>query len=144
MATPAEVEKRFVMAFPTSITRPGIFDGWMRRREELSELVRITAEWIDGSFVTAKRHAGDIDIVTLIHENDLAALVMDAQRRVHELVAMGRSKLIFGCDSYLLRVVDEHSPQYADYLVRRGYWDRWWSKYDNEPDRKGYLEVLGA
>ena len=91
--------------------------------------------------VTAKRHAGDIDIVTLVRENDLAALDVPARQRVYELVAMGRSKLVYGCDSYLLLVVDEGAPGYEAYLMDRGYWDRWWSKYNNEPDRKGYLEV---
>jgi hypothetical protein len=143
-ATPGEIEQRFVTLFPTSMTRRGIFDGWRRRREELLDLVAIEAEWLDGSFVTAKRDAGDVDIVTLIRQNVFDALTLPDRQRVMKLVDSPGTTLLFGCDSYVLAVVDEGHPNYNLYLNRRGYWDRWWSRFNGVPDRKGYLEVRGT
>jgi len=142
-ATPSEVEQRFVLLFPTSMTRSGLFDGWMRRREELLDLVEVETEWIDGSFVTAKRDAGDIDIVTLIRQDVLDALQVPHRQRVFLLVTGVNPQLVYGCHSFLLGVCDEGDAQFDNYLHRRGYWDRWWSRFNDKPDYKGYLEVRG-
>lgn len=131
------------MTFPTSMTRKDIYDGWMRRREELFDLVTIVGEWVDGSFVTAKRDAGDIDLVTLIREDVVNALDVDDRKRLFKLVAGNHPRIAFGCHSFLLLVCDESDPKHDEYLWGRGYWDRWWSKHDNNPDTKGYLDVRG-
>lgn len=65
-AMPDEIEQRFVLTFPTSLTRKNIFDGWRRRREQLLELVQVEQEWIDGSFVTSKRDPSDLDVAVFI------------------------------------------------------------------------------
>ena len=129
------------MPFLGSLTREALFDGFMRRREELTEVVRVSAEWVDGSFVTAKRDAGDIDIVTLIQETDIARLDLAARQRLGELTDRHHCQLVYGCDTYLMVVVEENSTRHKRYLRERGYWDRWWSKFNGRPDTKGYLEV---
>lgn len=143
-ATPVEIENRLVATFPTSMTRKGLYDGWMRRREELLSIVDVVAEWIDGSFVTAKRDAGDVDLVTLIRQDAIDGLDLNDQKRVYDLVVGNHARIAFGCDSYLLAVYDESDPFHGDYLWGRGYWDRWWSTHAGASDMKGYLEVRSS
>lgn len=142
-ATEIEVERRFVMTFPASMTRKDLYDGWMRRREELLDLVSVVAEWLDGSFVTAKSDAGDIDLVTLIRQDVINALGLEDRKGLFKLVAGDHPRIAFGCHSFLMVVCDEGDANHDNYLWARGYWDRWWSMHGDSPDTKGYVEVRG-
>jgi hypothetical protein len=139
-ATVAELEQRFVQTFPASATRAALFNGLRLRHEELSSIVPIEWEWIDGSFVTSKSNAGDIDVATFISADSLTPLTLDQRRRVFEITTNPHAQLAYGCDSYLVVVFEEGHSMHGQYLSQRGYWDRWWSKDDND-EVKGYIEV---
>jgi len=138
-----EVEQRFVGSFPLSATRKAIYDGWRTRRNELFSLVEVEFEWIDGSFVTGKRDAGDLDVVTFVRSDHLTALTPADSARVAQLTFGAHPRLAFGCDSYLAVIFDEAHPAHSTYLQARGYWDRWWAR-DRVAPEKGYLDVRGA
>lgn len=139
-ASPQEVEHRFVDTFPNSATRRDIFRGWRSRREALTALIALECEWIDGSFVTSKSDAADIDVATFIRYEDLVALGVPQRQQVQDLTSGARPMLMYGCDSYLVVVLSEGHPQHGNYLAQRGYWDRWWGKH-SAPSGKGYIEV---
>ena len=143
LATVLEIEHRFVATFPTSLTRRPIFQGWHRRREELFSLVEVECEWVDGSFVTSKREPGDLDVVAFVSATEIAALTFADRARVVGLTHGAYPQIAFGCHSFLTVVVDESQPaEHHNYLMTRGYWDRWWSR-DRSVAPKGYLEVRG-
>jgi hypothetical protein len=142
-ASPDEIEQRFVLTFPTSLTRKVIFDGWRRRHEELLDLVAVEQEWVDGSFVTAKRDAGDIDVAVFINGDDVNGLSLADRKRVAELTYGLIPKLRFGCHSFLVLVWPEGHPGHDAYLRSSGYWDRKWSDDKIAPE-KGYLDVRPA
>lgn len=141
--TVADVEQRFVQTFPTSLTRSNLFDGWRRRRQELYDLVEVEAEWLDGSFVTAKRDAGDVDVVTLVDADKVDALPVADRQRLFEIGSGARPLIEFGCHSFLLPTYPDGHPLHGRYLHMRGYWDRWWSRDRHAPE-KGYLDVRGT
>ncbi|NNN19409.1 MAG: hypothetical protein HKL84_06090 [Acidimicrobiaceae bacterium] len=140
LATASEFEQRFVNTFPSSATRAKLYGGWRRRREELQSLVLIEQEWIDGSFVTGKSNPQDIDVVTFILAHELEALAIPDRQRVLELTVLDHSKIVFGCDSYLVVAHQEGHPSYDQFLYCRGYWDNWWSR-SRTGSQKGYVEV---
>jgi hypothetical protein len=138
-----EVEQRLVMTFPRSLTRKELYGGWRRRREELASILEFESEWVDGSFVTAKRDAGDIDVVVLAEAAKIDALSREDKERVAELATGLRSRLVFGCHSFLLAEVPEGHPNHDRYIRMRGYWDDFWSRRRDSAGGKGYLEVRG-
>lgn len=142
-ATPDEIERRFVLTFPTSLTRKNIFDGWRRRREQLLDLVQVEQEWIDGSFVTSKRDPGDLDVVVFIDGQTFDNLPIPHRQKVFALTAGPRPLLQFGCHSFFVAVWPHTHARHADYLHSSGYWDRLWSRDRTAPE-KGYLDVRSA
>jgi hypothetical protein len=142
-ATIDEVEHRFVAPFVASATRKNIYDGWRKRREELLSIVDVEWEWVDGSFVTAKSNAGDIDVATFIDGTKLAALTIPQRQRVSDLTIGPHPRITFGCHSFLVVILDELHPQFSAYLQQCGYWDRQWSRDKTAPG-KGYIEVREA
>jgi hypothetical protein len=142
-ATAVEIEHRFVATFPASHTRRAIYDGWRQRREELFALVEVEYEWVDGSFVTSKSEPSDLDVVTFVAADRIAALRAADQARVGELTVGAYPRITFGCHSFLTVVTDEsQTNEHNFYLWMRGYWDKWWTD-DRTVTSKGYLEVRG-
>ncbi len=142
-ATPDEIEQRFVLTFPTSLTRKSIFDGWRRRREQLLDLIQVEQEWIDGSFVTSKRDAGDLDVAVFIDGQTFDNLPVSDRQKVLALTAGPGPLLQFGCHSFFIAVWPHTHARHAEYLHSSGYWDRLWSRDRTAPE-KGYLDVRSA
>jgi hypothetical protein len=143
LTEPAELESRFVDMFPASVTRKALFAGWLKRREAVAALVPVEMEWIDGSFVTAKRDPADIDLATFIQAHHLATLPLRARKEVLKLTVAPFSRLAYGCHSFLVVAFPESHPQHNFYLEGRGYWDRFWSA-SRSATPKGYLEIRGG
>jgi hypothetical protein len=139
-ATVAEIESRFVHTFPASMTRAGLFDGWRARREELLDLVSIEWEWVDGSFVTSKSNAGDIDVATFIQSDLLDEVDPTQRQRIFELTVGSYPLITFGCHSFLVVIFKPPHPLHPQYLAQVGYWDRQWTA-DRSVAGKGYIEV---
>lgn len=136
----AEIEQRFVNTFPTSVTRRLLLGGWRSQTEELSSIVQIDCEWIDGSFVTTKRDPRDIDMTIFILMESWRKLDNASRQKVASLTQGPEPKIRFGCDSYLVLVPEDGDSLEATYLLWRGYWDRQWSR-GRTGSPKGYIEI---
>lgn len=146
IADVAEVEIRLVTAFADSLTRSDLYDGLRRRREELLDIVDVESEWVDGSFVTARRDPGDVDVVTFVGESDLQALEPTERERLSQLTGNAggggpHARLSFGGDCYLVASVPPGHVSHSRYVAVRDYWHRWWSRHNGVPDGKGYLDM---
>lgn len=140
----AEVEARLVDAFSGSVRRRPLNDGWRRRRDEISRLVPIDREWVNGSFTTLKQDPGDIDVVCFVDHDAILRLKVPDRMRLFDLTTNNlTTRRVYGCDSYLVAVVPHGHPLRPVYDGRVGYWDRWWS-HDRLGVERGYLEVRGT
>lgn len=62
-----EVESFFVRNFPLSFTRKKLFANYLAYIEKFSTRISPNfVQWVNGSFVTAKRNPNDIDFVTFL------------------------------------------------------------------------------
>jgi hypothetical protein len=99
-------------------------------------------EWLDGSFVTAKSNAADIDVVAFFEAAQLAQLSLQERQELAALTVGPGPLLRFGCHTFVVSVYPEGHPNHAAYMANRGYWDWQWSRDRNAPE-KGFLEVRG-
>jgi hypothetical protein len=142
-ATIADIEAALVSAFPTSTSRRPLFDRWVLVREAVARIVPITAEWVNGSFVTTKVDPKDIDVVT--HLEGAGYEQLDEVQRVTLVGLVGgkRSKPLHGCDSFALVEYPDGHPARAAYTMASRYWESVWGTHrDGRP--KGYIEVVVA
>ncbi len=96
----AMLYKHFVQAFPHSVERPLIYDGFCNLHSTLEALGVSATQWVDGSFTTRKLNPlnlaeelepGDIDVLTFIDANVLRALPISKQQLLTNLVGAGDS-----------------------------------------------------
>jgi hypothetical protein len=141
--TVEEFHGAFVEPFPESKTRERLFDRWQDHRAALASMLPLTAQWIDGSFVTAKVDPGDIDLVNVLDGVQLDA-VPENRRAIARMMLSGQStRNLWGIDSYPLPEYPDGHPFHNEYLRFRGYWDRWFGLVrGNDQATKGYLEVI--
>ena len=141
--TEDEFHSMFVEAFPASKVREQLFDQWVRHRLALQSMLPLQAQWIDGSFVTDKVDPGDVDLVCMF-DGPALDLVPPSTQAIAQLMLSGSStKAIWGIDTYVLASYPEEHPNHEFYLMRRGYWDRWFGRVrGDENATKGYLEVV--
>ena len=153
-----------------SVSRPAIWDHFLRANEVLQSVVTVHSAWIGGSFTTMKQDPEDIDVLYVVNLEDRATRSPD-ERRVIEAFqnrvrhpATGRMVPEHGLsvDSFILDWAPhtppdsgdmrDMTPEYSTYALLRGYWDDWWARHrvgaktdpavrgDAVPSR-GYLEV---
>lgn len=126
------------------MTRKDIFTGYRSRREELHSLTRIAYDWVDGSFVTSKRDAGDLDVVTFINGSLIDAMSATDRQRLAELAEGNRPRLVHGCHSFVVAILPVGHPQRAWYENVSSYWSDTWARVKDRPGlQKGFLEVEG-
>lgn len=145
-----------------------IGDAGLRRElwaefEQLTDHVRaavgrVPAAWLSGSFFSTKERPGDIDVLYLLHRQELEDVTDNDGRTLLGLLAQGgavKEALGLRVDAYVLpwwprtgvnRGTAGDRPK--RYLENRGYWDDLWcrlrdtnSSLEKIP-RRGYLEVI--
>lgn len=142
----AEVEQRFVLTFPVSRTRSDIYSGWRERRAKMFEILEPEWEWVDGSFVTSKSDASDVDIASFVDGSAYDALDSGDRANYDDLAESRQSvrpELLYGCHSFVVAIYPEGHPYWQHYMAFRGYWDWEWSR-DKVAPGKGFLEVRGG
>lgn len=87
-ASPGQVKERFVTAFPQSMTRPRLFDGWQALRHLVRTLLPVEHEYLDGSFVTSKANPRDIDVSFWVRGDDVVTMKL---RGVLHVISGGAS-----------------------------------------------------
>jgi hypothetical protein len=118
--TLAEIEKLCVHAFPLSTTRRRIMDGLNQVVSRLSEAGVIGELWIDGSFMTQKINAADVDIV-LKAPAEVYDRGTPEQRDAIEWIH-GNLKETHLCDSYIFFFWPKDHPNYSLGEARHEYW----------------------
>lgn len=142
-ATADEVEARLVVPFSTSLTREAVYRGWRQRRVEIANLIAIESEWVDGSFVTAKRDPSDVDVVTFVDGAAFDSLPENAKALLGQLFDTKLSKLAFRCDGYLVPTRPAAHPGHRRVDGLRDYWRDTWTRH-RQGGQKGFLNVRGA
>ena len=106
-------------------------------------MVPVEMEWVDGSFVTSKWHAGDIDVVSFVGAEDVRALDAAASGRLAQLATGLYPRIVYGCHTFVSVIYPETQvTAHQRHLYERGYWDRWWGLDKLNPgNTKGYIEV---
>jgi hypothetical protein len=139
-ATPDEIKTELVDAFPSSATRPDIFNQWTILLEALDRFVTLDEQWIDGSFVTKKNDPADIDLVTHLDGEAVEALEPVEAMLLKGLFAGHVSRDMHRCDSFLVARYPEGHPARPEYEKTLAAWDELFGR-DRNGDPKGYLEL---
>jgi len=142
-ATEPHIESRFVDEFNGSETRRPLFRGLCQWRRDATE-ARITSavQWVDGSFVESKDNPNDVDVLTLIHYDDLNELAVCGRTFSDRWMSKGRAQDRYGIDSKLQAYCEpEHSYYKVWESARRTYSELFGTMRDNST-RKGFIELL--
>ncbi len=139
-ATVDEVEASLVVAFPTSSSRPPIFEGWRRHRNAVSALLPPSVQWVDGSYVSTKINPGDIDVVTHVDGQQFDALDPASQAAVRALFAGSPDTSTFLTDAYAIAEYPLGHVARPFYEQVRAYWEWRWSTA-RDGTSKGFVEV---
>jgi hypothetical protein len=141
------VESRLVDDFaPNEAQRRQIYDGWMAYRGFMYGLLPVTAEYIDGSFVTEKPNPKDVDVSFWVDADAIRALDATGLANVNWLLANAG---LFFVDAY---VVPECDPGHPDrQLFDQMLWtEHYWTRCRDVNNvllpahgaRKGYLRIV--
>lgn len=143
-ATVEEIRETFVSAFPASVRRPLIYQGWTQFRALVRRLVPVQSEFIDGSFVTDRLNPDDIDLSLWVRASDIDSLPPNDALALEAV--MGR-RFQFLCDAYLVPICDEGHRLYPHFTWIKEKTARYWAAYKDLNDEvipgitKGYVEV---
>jgi hypothetical protein len=131
-----EVESTFA-GKTTSDNRRLLFQKYIRYSSALQNVSGSTyMQWINGSFCTAKREPGDIDLVSFIpHE------ILENKEHLFRRFSYTSSEDIFGVDAYIIKVYPEGHRYHQHYIADKLYWLSQFSK--TKPNRAGNIYSKG-
>ncbi len=137
----ADIEALFVDAFPGSLTRRAVFEGYARYLGDVQELGVGIRQWIDGSFVEMKTNPRDIDIVTYFDAEATDALSRRSAEAARRLfTSHGEIRERYRCDAYAVPVYERGEDRHAFTQASEAYWsDLFGHTRDDTP--KGFLEL---
>lgn len=131
-----QVEILFVDAFPTSVTRPRLFNNFLQYIDRFQdEVFPYFEQWIDGSFVTQKLNPKDIDMVTFL---DYRIWEKRSDTILDSFWSFSLENE--GIDAYLVAVYPENHRHYPIYLSERALWRERFSS-DRDSYKKGFVEL---
>lgn len=140
----AEVRGLCVNAFPLSTTRAAIMADLEKAVQRLVA-VRIRADvWVDGSFLTEKINADDVDIVVCAQ----GAVYDGGSAEQREALDWVKSNLKYSqgmlCDSYVFYTYPESDSLYWVGEMMRAYWMKQYGFNRTEDYFKGIAVVVLA
>ena len=136
-----KVKSEFVDSFPHSNTRSAIFEGLLSYRDDLSAIISVFEQVLDGSFVTFKNDPNDVDCFISIDANALNAMGTAEQQAFQRMVAGKTTESAYKVDAYYCPHVSETDPNYNDYRALRKYWLGEFG-YDRHENPKGLVKVV--
>ena len=138
-----EFEAMFVDGMNDTEHRRRIFKRWRLHRAHLQNLVPISHQWIDGSFVTAKPKPADIDVVTFFDGSDFDVLPPMEKDMFQGLLDGSSTRARWTVDSYGVARMSGSDAERRAYDIATGYWKKQWSSVRDQPAlRKGFVEVI--
>lgn len=139
-----EFEIRFVRV-ESSATRPQIYEGWQNHLNELQVkgLDDHALILLNGSYVTNKIDAGDIDLAVEISIVELSELSNPEIQKLLNLLQGNKTKSKYFCDAYPVIVLPESHPEY-DTVTKSAfeYWLKWFGT-DRNGNQKGHVWSTG-
>lgn len=137
-----ELKTYFVGAFPKSITRKKLFEGFIKYNEAFrSQVTPAMIQWVGGSFTTQKQNPRDVDVVTIVPYD-----VFDEKSKLIEEKFRRTAKKEYGVDAYIVSAYPEEHDKYS---LSRGilvYWDNQFSKTRKNRAgnrfKRGYIQII--
>jgi len=139
--TEEEFANRFVHAFPSSITRSEIADGFMKFRDLAKKLEVGLLQWIDGSFVEEKMDPNDVDVISLADYDILNSLGGEKRNYANDLLDSGKMR-DFHTHSFFQPSCSKEHPYFPVFENQRQYWRRWFGH--TRQRRNGDNELLDS
>lgn len=127
----------FVEEFAESDTRQELYDNLVQYRLDLFEVVGVSAQWLNGSFVTLKTDPKDIDLVNLI---PFDAGLDHTIERLLPYFTVGGSVEEYRIDAHLIPLYPEDDLRFENTKLRKAYFERWFG-YDREGHPKDLLKL---
>jgi hypothetical protein len=126
-----EFEARFVNTGDHS-RRITLYDGWNNHRLALiaAAIPASSRQLINGSYTTAKRSPGDIDLAVEVPVADGPTLAaMPPEHPAISLLQGPLTKPGYYCDAYPIYALPKSEPDYAAITVRAiDYWTKWFGR----------------
>ena len=144
-----QAENEFVTSFaPQNDVRKRLWLNLAVYNSRLRILFNVGwAQWIGGSFVTAKPAPGDLDLVNLIEYSDLL------NERLSENFSEGEFLFCMNAgqksgswhelkiDGYLIPVYPETHPSHKRYQKELAYWTKVFGQEENSDRTKGFISL---
>jgi hypothetical protein len=133
------------MDVPTSTTRRGLSEEWLRHREALEHLVPVQKQWIGGSFTTAKVDPGDVDLCSFIDGLEFDALPEPVRNLVGFMVCGHPARDYWSVDSFHVFVYPVGHPLRALTDAYMASWSNTWSHTREDEQgvktERGFVEI---
>ena len=130
-----EFEDFFVNQPSDNSQRKDIFERYLNFVHDFSKHVsQQFTQWINGSFVTAKKHPNDIDFVTFIDYQ----LFEEKEKLIHENFRLAGAKKKYDVDAYTVKQYPEEHVKYMLYRSDWVYWYHWFSQTKKNRAKKKY------
>ncbi|NMC73975.1 MAG: hypothetical protein GYA56_06415 [Geobacteraceae bacterium] len=132
----AEVERLLVDGFPESVTRKGIYSGYLRYLNDFSIAVCPEwTQWLNGSFTTAKIDPQDIDVVNFVDFRYITP-------RIERFLTPNHGKNVhYPVDGYLVQLFPQNDERFLKITCKRlQYWRKWFGN-DRLDNKKGIMQV---
>lgn len=135
------IKTHLVDAFPTSVTRSNIWDGYIRHSDDIRKCGVQVVEFFNGSFSTTKNDPGDIDLVGFADEGAVNSLPPPLQALFQSLFLGPNTKTSHLCDAYFVATVPPGHPQESRVRTMRKYWMGEFG-YDRSDIPKGIIRTI--
>lgn len=135
-----EVEKQFVIDFPSSETRKNIYQNFCIWLKKLVEIKSPRYIWLDGSFLTKKVNPNDLDLVVFYRPEDITSEELAV--KLNHLIHTDSANYL--CDAYiclsLSHLEEFQKEQFGQTKIMETYWKGQFS-FDRNRNPKGIVEI---
>jgi len=131
--------QKFVDSFADSTKRSELYKGYIILSKRCCDLLFVRSHWVDGSYLTAKKDPGDIDMSIHVDGASLDSYAMGGNGFLSNEESIRNLKKSYGCDVYIIPVYPKDSPLYRITEGWEDYWANWWG-HTRDQKRKGYVE----
>ncbi|MDN7012654.1 hypothetical protein FGW20_06295 [Methanoculleus sp. FWC-SCC3] len=133
----AEFKDRFVVDFPSSVTRPSLYTDFVNFSMMVASFKVADIQWVAGSYTSSKVDPDDVDLV--IHFNAEEFKSRDETMNFAMTTDPDQVKNIYNCHLFLIPMYPLASPKHAQGINMSAYWRKWFEK-DRADRPRGLIE----
>lgn len=119
-----QIKQRFVTDPVGSVSRNGIWDGWMRHRQAVSACGISFATLVNGSFCTEKLNPGDVDLCYVFEAEEFNKLAAADRAALTPLFDQAIVKSTYMCDAYFFFSYPFKHLAFPATVASYTYWTR--------------------